>query len=131
MLANLAAEVLRVAEAEGVRCEAVDGFDPEALRFGTPRDGEAVRHSLAEMAALNRRSHKPRSGIWRDLAVRKRNTEVDAQLGAVVELGAKHGIVTPLVARLVALVHALENGERAMRPGNLDELRRLDAERYR
>lgn len=131
MLANLAAEVIRVAEAEGVACEKVDGFDPEALRFGTPRDGEGVRRCLAEMAALNRRSQKPRSGIWRDLAVRRRRTEVDAQLGAVVELGARHGIAAPLVARLVAILHGLEAGARAMDPANLAELRALDATTYR
>jgi 2-dehydropantoate 2-reductase len=130
MLANLAAEVIRVAEAEGVRCEAVDGFAPEAVRFGQPRDGEAVRRCLAEMAALNRRSRKPRSGIWRDLAVRRRPTEVDAQLGIVVELGARHGIAVPLTARLVGIVHALERQERAMGPENLAELLAIDAEAY-
>lgn len=130
MLANLAAEVIRVAEAEGVRCEAVDGFVPDAVRFGMPRDGEAVRRSLADMAALNRRSHKPRSGIWRDLAVRRRATEVDAQLGIVVELGARHGIAVPLVARLVAIIHALEQQQRAMGAANLAELRAVDAQTY-
>lgn len=130
LLANLAAEVIRIAEAEGVHCEKVDAFDPEALRFGKPRDGAAVRRSLAEMAAMNRRSRKPRTGIWRDLAVRRRRTEVDAQLGAVVELGARHGIAVPLVARLVAIVHEIEAGARAMQPANLAELRALDAAAY-
>lgn len=130
MLANLAAEVIRVAEAEGVRCEAVDGFVPDAVRFGRPRDGEAVRRSLADMAALNRRSHKPRSGIWRDLAVRRRATEVDAQLGIVVALGARHGIPVPLVAGLCDIVHALERQERPMEPANLAALRALDAQVY-
>ncbi|WP_372624694.1 ketopantoate reductase family protein [Falsiroseomonas sp.] len=130
MLANLAAEVIAVAEAEGVRSEAVDGFDATALRFSSSRDGAAVRRSLTEMATLNRRSHKPRSGIWRDLAVRRRRTEVDAQLGAVVDLGRRHGIAVPLVARLVEIVHALELGERAMHPANLAELRDLDGTSY-
>ena len=130
MLANLAAEVIRVAQAEGVRCEVVDGFVPEAVQFGSPRDGEAVRRSLADMATLNRRSHKPRSGIWRDLAVRRRPTEVDAQLGIVVELGARHGIAVPLVTRLCDIVHALERQERPMTPANLAELRALDTQAY-
>jgi 2-dehydropantoate 2-reductase len=130
MLANLAAEVIAVAEAEGVRPEAVDGFVPDTLRFGASRDGEGVRRGLAKMAALNRRSHKPRSGIWRDLAVRRRRTEVDAQLGIVVELGARHGIALPLVTRLVGIIHALERGERIMSPTNIAELRALDAQAY-
>jgi 2-dehydropantoate 2-reductase len=130
MLANLAAEVIAVAEAEGVRVETVDGFVPGALRFGVPRDGEAVRRCLSDMAALNRRSTKPRSGIWRDLAVRKRATEVDAQLGIVVTLGGRHAVPTPLVAKLVELIHALERQEIGMGEANLAALRAVDAAAY-
>jgi 2-dehydropantoate 2-reductase len=130
MLANLAAEVIAVAEAEGVRVEAVDGFKPDAVRFGAPRDGEAVRRCLSDMAALNRRSAKPRSGIWRDLAVRRRATEVDAQLGIVVTLGGKRGIPTPLVARLVEFIHALERQEVTMGDANLAALRAVNAAAY-
>lgn len=130
MLANLAAEVIAVAKAERVRVEAVDGFTPDAVRFGAPRDGEAVRRCLSDMAALNRRSAKPRSGIWRDLAVRRRATEVDAQLGIVVTLGARHGIKTPLVAKLVELIHALERGEIGMGEANLAALRAVNAAAY-
>ena len=45
----------------------------------------AAERSLDELVAHNRRSAKTHSGIWRDLAVRKRPTEVDAQLGIVVD----------------------------------------------
>ena len=47
------------------------------------------------------------------LAVRKRRTEVDAQLGIVARLGADAGVPTPLTSRLVELIHDLENGVRA------------------
>lgn len=130
MLANLAAETIRVADAEGVVCEAVDGFEPAAVRFAEPRNWAAVRGSLTSMAALNRRSQKPRSGIWRDIAVRHRVTEVDAQLGIVVSLGAQHGIAVPLVTRLVEIIHALERKERPMDASHLQELRVLDANVY-
>ena len=69
--------------------------------------------------AHNRRSAKSHSGIWRDLAVRKRPTEIDAQLGIVVTLGAEAGVPTPLIARLVALIHEIESGAR---PQSLDAL---------
>jgi len=98
------------------------------VRFGTPRDGDMVRCSMAEMAALNRRSHTSRSGIWRDLAVRSRRTGMDAQLGAVVELSITHGAAAPLVARMVAIVHALEIQKKLMAPSRLDELRRSGAD---
>jgi 2-dehydropantoate 2-reductase len=64
------------------------------------------------LVAHNRRSAKSHSGIWRDLAVRKRHTEVDAQLGIVVALGSEAGVPAPLTARLVALIHEIERGER-------------------
>src|SRR3546814_14238025 len=64
------------------------------------------------MVAHNRRSAKTHSGIWRDLAVRKRPTEVDAQLGPVVEIGAAPGVATPITARLIELIHDLESGRR-------------------
>jgi len=103
---------------------------PDAVRFSTPRDWAGISASLAAMAALNRRSRKPRSGIWRDLAVRNRTTEVDAQLGIVVEQAAAHGFAVPLVAELVRIVHALERKECAMAPENLAGLRALDAKTY-
>ena len=74
--------------------------------------------------AHNRRSAKTHSGIWRDLAVRKRPTEVDAQLGIIVSLGAEAGVPAPLTARLVALIHEIERGERLQ---SLDALAALAA----
>jgi 2-dehydropantoate 2-reductase len=72
--------------------------------------------------AHNRRSIKTHSGIWRDLAVRKRRTEVDAQLGIVVRLGSEAGVATPITARLVELIHDIENGMRAQSLDALSEL---------
>jgi 2-dehydropantoate 2-reductase len=105
----LAREILAVAHARGITPEAFDGFDPAA-------------HSLDALVAHNRRSAKSHSGIWRDLAVRKRRTEVDAQLGIVVTLGLEAGVATPLTARLVELIHDIENGVRPLSLDNLDAL---------
>ncbi len=118
----LAREILAVAAARRVAPEAFDGFDPSAYLTTAP-DGAADR-SLDALVAHNRRSAKSHSGIWRDLAVRKRPTEVDAQLGIVVTLGAAAGVPTPLTARLVALIHDVERGAR---PQSLDTLAALAA----
>jgi 2-dehydropantoate 2-reductase len=118
----LAREILAVAAARGVRPEAFDGFDPAAYLTTAPAG--AAERSLDALVAHNRRSAKSHSGIWRDLAVRKRPTEVDAQLGIVVTLGAGAGVPAPLTARLVALIHELERGER---PQSLDALDALAA----
>ncbi|MGK9232359.1 2-dehydropantoate 2-reductase [Inquilinus limosus] len=125
VLTRLALEVGAVAAAEGIRPEAFDGFDPAAFRPGAP--AEAIARSFADMVAHNRRSAKTHSGIWRDLAVRRRPTEVDAQLGPVVEIGARHGVPTPVTARLIALVHDIEAGRREMALALLDELDTVSA----
>lgn len=116
----LAREMLAVAAARGVTLEAFDGFDPAAYHPDAAA-GSAGR-SLDALVAHNRTSVKTHSGIWRDLAVRKRPTEVDAQLGIVVSLGAAANVPTPITARLVALIHDIERGERQQSLANLDAL---------
>ena len=96
------------------------------MRFAAPRDWAGIRRSLARLAALNRASLKQKSGIWRDLAVRHRRTEVDVQLGPVVEIGRGRGLGLPLNERAIELIHDLESGRRRMSPDNVDELRRLN-----
>ena len=116
----LAREVLDVPAAKGIRCEPFDGFQPGAFVRGST-DGEAA-DSLDSLVAHNRRSVKTHSGIWRDLAVRKRRTEVDAQLGAVVREAQACGIATPITARLIELIHEIESGARGQGFESLDEL---------
>jgi 2-dehydropantoate 2-reductase len=65
---------------------------------------------------------RPWRGIWRDLAVRKRRTEVDEQIGAVLEIGRDHGLPMPLTGRLVTTIHELEDGTRQRTVANIDEL---------
>lgn len=120
LFAELAREALRVAAAGYVRPEGFNGFDPQAFMPGTPP--EAARQSLEEMAAHNRKSAKSHSGIWRDLAVRKRKTEVDAQLGPVVDIGRERGVPTPITGRLIEMIHEIENGSRKQDWANLGEL---------
>jgi 2-dehydropantoate 2-reductase len=116
----LVREILAVAEARAVVLEAFDGFDPAAY-LPSAAPGAAER-SLDDLVAFNRRSAKTHSGIWRDLAVRKRRTEVDAQIGIVVALGQKAGVSTPLTERLVELIHDVESGVREQSRDTLDVL---------
>src|SRR6185503_4485623 len=95
----LGAEILRVATAENVRPEGFNGFDPAAFVDGA--SPAATQRSIDDMVAHNRRSAKSHSGIWRDLVVRKRKTEVDAQLGILAGIAAPHGLTMPLVDRIV------------------------------
>jgi len=128
-LANLAGEVVRAADAEGVHPEGFDGYEPAAMRFTQRRDWAAIHRSFDRLVAFNRASLKQKSGNWRDLAVRRRRTDVDYMTGVVLEAGRTHGLDLPLCARLVALIHEIEEG-RPMAPDNLAELRRASAAAY-
>ena len=118
---EIAREVMRVARARRINPEGFNGFDPHAFAPDADR-GVAIR-SLDEMVAHNRKSAKTHSGIWRDIAVRKRRTETDAQLGPIVALGAEAGVPTPMVSRLIALMHEVEDGRRPQGHDTLDLLK--------
>lgn len=120
LLIALGREVMSVAAAAGITPEAFNGFDPSAFR---PGGSEAELHaSFDAMVAFNRRSAKSHSGIWRDLAVRKRKTEVAAQLAPIVAAGRRHGVATPLTARLITLITDVEEGRRPQSEATLDAL---------
>lgn len=121
VLTAIAREAIAVAGAKSVNPRGFNGFDPVA--FAPGGSDAAVEASFDEMVAFNRGSAKTHSGIWRDLAVRKRRTEVDAQLGPVVAEGEHAGIATPMTRRLIALIHAIEDG-RPLARANLSELSR-------
>jgi 2-dehydropantoate 2-reductase len=99
MLTELARQVLAQAP---VTPMAFDGFDPADLAG-----------SLGRLADFNRGSAKTHSGVYRDLAVRHRPTEVNAILGP---------LDGPLVRRVAELVTAIERGERTCSRANLDLL---------
>lgn len=122
VLTALALEVGAIAQASGVKPEAFDGFDPSAFAPGSP--AAATSRSFDDMVAHNRRSAKSHSGIWRDLAIRKRKTEVDAQILPIVEIARELGLQAPLTARTVEMIHQIEDGERRLALSNLDELAR-------
>ncbi|KAB0676812.1 ketopantoate reductase family protein [Aureimonas leprariae] len=120
VLTALGQEVARVAAAEGVRMEAFDGFRPDA--FSAEAAPDETAQSFDDMVAHNRRSLKTHSGIWRDLAVRKRKTEAEHQLGPIAATGRRHGVATPLTERLVAMIGEIESGRRPLSRANLAEL---------
>ncbi len=96
LMLAVAREVLAQAP---MRCEPFDGFDPSDL------DG-----SLARLAEFNRRSAKSHSGIYRDLMVRHRPTEVEGQLA---------DLRGPLTHHVAQMIRAIERGERTCEVANL------------
>ena len=112
-------EVMTLAAAEGVSPLGFNGFNPKAF---LARDPEGMRVAMETMIAHNRKTAKTHSGIWRDLAVRKRKTEVDAQIGIMVGLAERHGLKVPVLARMVELIHDIEDGRREQSAALVDEL---------
>lgn len=106
LMTVLSEEVLAQAP---VRVEGFDGFEPDDLPG-----------SFDRLAAFNRRSAKTHSGIYRDLVVRKRKTEVDE---------VHKDIQGPVFDRIVEMVHDIEQGRRTCEVANLDELARFVASR--
>jgi len=117
---RLAREVMAVAAARGVTPIGFNGFDPFCFSRGASEAG--ARASVAALAEFNRHGAKTHSGIHRDLAVRKRKTEVDPQIGVIAELGAEAGIETPGIRHLVALIHDIEDGRAPMAAATFDKL---------
>ena len=81
--------------------------------------------SLDGIIDRRNRDEKKFSGIWRDLAVRKRKTEVDAHFEPILSLAKRYGCQCRLTARMVEMIHEIEAGKRTFGQENLDELRRL------
>jgi 2-dehydropantoate 2-reductase len=122
LLIALLGEGVAVAKAAGIRLEVFDDFD---LRLMQPTDAagaKAAAAALSRFAEFWRPRVKKRSGPWRDLAVRKRPTEVDHMLGSLVAEGRRLGLSLPLNERLVRQIHEIEQGRRVQGLHNLDEL---------
>jgi len=122
---ELAAEAYEVAAKEGVRPQGFDAVEPSLYYPRESRDQAAIGAALARLTALQRTNEKTRSGIWRDLAIRHRKTEVDQQIGLVAAIGAAHGVSLPLTNRLVQMIHELEDGRRDRGWANVAELDEL------
>jgi 2-dehydropantoate 2-reductase len=124
----LLAESVHLAKLEGVMLEAFDGFEPALMRPTTPAAWEAAMESIDKMAdEYWRPAHrlKKRTGVWRDLVVRKRKTEVDYRIGDLVRRGRARGLEMRLNAALWQMIHEIEDGKRAMVAENLRELGQL------
>ncbi|MQR02568.1 ketopantoate reductase family protein [Glaciimonas soli] len=117
---KLAGEVMAVAKSVGIDPKGFNGFDPAS--FSEKATKEQAAASVKAMADFNRPNAKTHSGIWRDLAVRKRKTEVDAQLGAVVSQGRKADIACPTLSSLIFMIHEIEEGRRSLADKNLNDL---------
>jgi 2-dehydropantoate 2-reductase len=117
---TLGREVIAVAKARDVVPVGFPQFDPEAFAPGAGE--QRARAAIEALRAYTSHGAKTHSGVWRDLAVRKRKTEVDQQIAVIGTLGREAGIPTPAIDRLVELIHDVEDGRRPLSFATFQEL---------
>ncbi|MDP9374763.1 MAG: ketopantoate reductase family protein [Chloroflexota bacterium] len=117
-------EAFLVARTRAAPLEAIGEFDPNAFAPGASARAEQALDGLADAM---RGSVKQHMGIWRDLKIKRRKTEVDMQVGVIVATGRELGIPTPVNAAVLDVIHDIEDGRRAMDWANLGEIARRAA----
>jgi 2-dehydropantoate 2-reductase len=122
VLVGIVGEGLAVADKAGVRVEPFDEFDPAWYRAALAGDAGARQRAMGAIASHYRAHTKTKTGIWRDLAVRKRKTEVDGQLGVLARKGESLGVAMPLTRALTGIIQDLEEGRRQMDGKNFEPL---------
>lgn len=85
--------------------EHVDAINRDGLRIEGPVENFTVEVPVVTAGGL--------PGVYRDLVVGKRKTEVDTQIG---------GLRGPLTGCVTTLIHAIERGERQVDVANLELL---------
>jgi len=110
LMVELAAEIYEVADRLGVQPEPFDGVEPALYYPRVSRDWAAIQRSLDTLVARRQRDQKQRSGIWRDLMVRRRGTEVGDHLGPIIRHADTLGLALPLTRRVAQLIGDLEAG---------------------
>ena len=114
-----AQEILQLADALGIEAYGFNGFDPAVFLAD---DRESVNRSLDTLVDFNKLSAKTHSGIWRDLAVRKRETEVVMYEPLLAQAEAA-GLELKLTGRWIEMIREIEDGAREQDLANLEELR--------
>lgn len=108
VLAALQREALAAMRAAGIRPARVGAAPPSLLPFVLALPNWLFKALAARMLRMD---ESARSSMWDDLR-QGRVTEIDDLCGAVVRLGAQHGVATPRNAAMCKLIGAHHRGER-------------------
>ena len=104
-------EGYNVGTAQEIELDEVLGVEAESLVLRGPEDREEVDEALEVAMGF---AGATKASMLQDLE-RGLETEVDVINGAVVDKGREYSVETPVNARVVELMHAMERGER--KPG--------------
>jgi 2-dehydropantoate 2-reductase len=125
---ELASEMVAVAVSQGVVPRAFDGLEPAAFAAGASEN--AARRSMQAMAALLVGSPKTHSGMWRDIAIHRRQTEVETQIGPVLQIAARNRIRVPALKRLLTMIRSIETHQIAQSDALIPQLLERSPERF-
>lgn len=117
------AEAYLVAKSQADKLELIGEFDPNMFAPG-PDFEQRSTSALLAMAEPMRGTVKQHMGIWRDLKIKKRKTEIDMQIAPLVEVARREGIQAPVNAAVLDVIHEIEEGRRSMEWSNFDEIAR-------
>jgi 2-dehydropantoate 2-reductase len=127
VLAAAVAEAVAIADATGVTLEPFEPFEPALFR--EPLDVAAIDAFFDRVAARFQSRVKQHTGIWRDLRVRRRKTEVEWLTGEVVRRGEAMGLPVTINKRMVEMIREIEEGRRPQAWENLLELDQVRRDR--
>ncbi|MCP8615710.1 ketopantoate reductase family protein [Salirhabdus salicampi] len=122
MLIELAREVLEVAHLEGIKPEGFDNWEPGLLYPKETAKLDDINRQFDTLVSHLRNYTKTRTGIWRDLAVRKRKTEVPYHLEPIIAKGHKKHVRMGLTETTLRMIKDIEDGKRDLSIENLDLL---------
>ena len=109
---ELAREVFAISDALGLRLEGFDAFAPDDYRKTTP--ASTVDEAFDSLCGWLAGQTKTRSGIWRDINVRRRPTEVPAHYKPVLRIAEAHGISAQKLQTMVDVIRELEREDAVM-----------------
>jgi 2-dehydropantoate 2-reductase len=104
LMADQMAEALAILKANGITPAKTTSAPPKALPFILRLPTPIFRRVAAKMLTID---PKARSSMWDDLT-KRRQTEVDALQGVIIDLAAKAGMAAPLNTRIRALIREAE-----------------------
>ncbi|MCS6983548.1 MAG: 2-dehydropantoate 2-reductase [Leptospiraceae bacterium] len=112
-------EAMAVAEKAGIKVETYAGkINYYRWLKGDNFWANFRRHLLIQLIGFKYRRLK--SSSLQSLE-RKKPTEIDDLNGAIVKLGKKHKVPTPINEAIVRMIHEIEKGKRQITPENLNE----------
>ena len=123
-------EALEIAEANGIKVEAFDFFDPANYKPKTAADTRRLLDNINHAIWLLKKDQKPNahefkkkgSGIWWDIVYRNRPSETRASVGKLVDYGRRVGADVRLNDKLCSMIYEIESGQRALGFQNYEEL---------